>query len=214
MHPHEIHLRVGSIQLNGAYCPLPDMHGMIVFAHGSGSSHRSPRNQMVASWLQREGFGTLLFDLLTPEEDTFYENRFNIDLLTQRLIGATRWLHHQTEAHEVPVGYFGASTGAAAAICAAAQTPGIAAVVSRGGRPDLARQALRQLDSPTLLIVGSLDEEVLQLNQMAFDSMHCEKQMAIVEGATHLFEETGKMQEVCRLAAGWLHAHLDHVNAT
>lgn len=202
------------MQLNGSFCPLPEMHGMILFAHGSGSSHRSPRNQMVASWLQREGFGTLLFDLLTPEEDAFYENRFNIDLLTQRLIGATKWIHHQRETQDVPVGYFGASTGAAAAICAAAQTQGIAAVVSRGGRPDLAQHALQQLEAPTLLIVGSLDEEVLHLNQMAFNSMHCEKQLAIVEGATHLFEEPGKMQDVCRLAAGWLHTHLHQVTAT
>lgn len=211
MHPHEVQIRAGSILLNGSYCPVPDMHGMIIFAHGSGSSHRSPRNQMVASWLQREGFGTLLFDLLTLEEDAFYDNRFNIDLLTQRLIGATRWVHHQPGMHDVPIGYFGASTGGAAAICAAAQTPGIAAVVSRGGRPDLAGQALQQLETPTLLIVGSLDAEVWQLNQNALDSMHCEKQLAIVEGATHLFEEPGKMQEVCRLAAGWLQAHLNHV---
>ncbi len=207
MHPQEVHIRTGSVMLNGSLCVFPEMHGVVVFAHGSGSSRHSPRNKMVASYMQHEGFGTLLFDLLTPEDDASALNRFNIDLLTQRLIGATRWLHHQPGLGGVPVAYFGASTGAAAALCAAALMPQTAAVVSRGGRPDLAMQSLPDVQAPTLLIVGSEDREVLQLNEAALDALTCTKELAIVEGATHLFEEPGAMQQVCRLAAHWFQTH-------
>lgn len=194
--------------LNGSLCRFAEMKAIVIFAHGSGSSRHSPRNQMVASWMQREGFGTLLFDLLTREEDAYYENRFNIDLLTQRLICVTKWVHHQQGMGDIPVAYFGASTGAAAALNAAAQVPSIISVISRGGRPDLAMAQLEYVQAPTLLIVGGNDEEVIRLNQLALDKLTCEKQLEIVEGATHLFEEPGAMQQVCRLATQWLQNHL------
>jgi len=183
--------------------------GIVVFAHGSGSSRHSPRNTFVARQLQAAGLGTLLFDLLTRQEDATYETRFDIALLTRRLAAATRWLQQQARTQTLTIGYFGASTGAAAALYAAA-TFGtqIGAVVSRGGRPDLAMSALAQVESPTLLIVGGDDDEVLTLNQQAYAGLHGKKQLVIVPGATHLFEEPGTLEEVARVAAQWFTQHL------
>lgn len=185
--------------------------GIIIFSHGSGSSRFSPRNQMVARYLQKLNFGTLLFDLLTQYEDKNYQNRFNIELLTKRLIEVTLWLEKNPDAEGNHLGYFGASTGAASAIKGAAKLPEISAVVSRGGRPDLAIHDLQFVNAPTLLIVGGLDTDVIALNRLAFDEMQCEKQIEIVKGATHLFEEKGTMEEVCRLAGTWFEKYLDVV---
>ena len=189
---------------------LPEhARGVVLFAHGSGSSRLSPRNNFVAQNLQDAGFGTLLTDLLTKEEDATYENRFNMDLLTWRLERATQWVTEQPRCASLAVGYFGASTGAAAALNAAATLgSSIGAVVSRGGRPDLAMEALPSVQSPTLLIVGSLDDVVIELNRQAYAKLKIEKHLAIVKGATHLFEEPGTLQEVARLAAAWFKRHL------
>jgi dienelactone hydrolase len=182
----------------------PKALGVVIFVHGSGSSRHSPRNKFVAERLRAEGCGTLLMDLLTREEDTLYENRFDIELLTWRLERATQWLMERPEAKTLGIGYFGASTGAAAALNAAATLgPSIAAVVSRGGRPDLAMDALGRVQSPTLLIVGGLDAVVIDLNRVAYEKLNTEKHLAIVPGATHLFEEPGTLQEVARLAGHW-----------
>lgn len=182
--------------------------GLVIFAHGSGSSRLSPRNNFVADVLNRLNITTLLADLLTPEEDEIYENRFNIDLLTNRLIQVTEKAIEQIAFDNLPIGFFGASTGAASALDAAAflgQT--VKAIVSRGGRPDLA-QNLQQVKVPTLLIVGSLDTEVIDLNQKAYDQLSGQKQLQIVEGASHLFEEPGTLDEAASLAASWFEAHL------
>lgn len=189
--------------------------GLVLFAHGSGSSRHSPRNNYVAGVLREHGLGTLLMDLLTPQEDAVYETRFDIALLTRRLLLATRWL--DADAHDagvdvpqVPMGYFGASTGAAAALQAASQLGrGVAAVVSRGGRPDLAgSHALQLVTAPTLLLVGGRDEVVIELNREAYAQLNCDKELFIVPGATHLFEEPGTLEEVARQAAAWLVRHL------
>jgi putative phosphoribosyl transferase len=179
--------------------------GIVIFAHGSGSSRLSPRNRLVARWLNERGCGTLLFDLLTDEEARDRRNVFDIDLLAARMRSATDWLRRQQGA-SLPIGYFGASTGAAAALVAAAGArDAIAAVVSRGGRPDLAGNALPRVTAPTLLIVGSLDHEVIELNQQAQRQMAAatETRLEIVPGATHLFEEPGTLEEVGRLAGNW-----------
>ncbi|HSC38144.1 MAG TPA: dienelactone hydrolase family protein [Chitinophagaceae bacterium] len=181
--------------------------GIIIFAHGSGSSHLSPRNIMVADYLHRKNFGTLLFDLLTVAEDSNYRNRFDIDLLTRRLTNATVWLEQQPAAEGYRFGYFGASTGAAPALKAAAYLPRVDAVVSRGGRPDLAMDMLKKVLVPTLLIVGSLDYDVLQLNREAYIHLNCEKKLEIIDGATHLFEEKGAMEQVCELAGSWFNKY-------
>jgi putative phosphoribosyl transferase len=176
----------------------------VLFAHGSGSGRHSPRNNFVAQTLQSAGIGTLLMDLLTQQEDAIYQTRFDIDLLTWRLERATQWLVGQTQSSGLDIGYFGASTGAAAALnAAAAFGTSISAVVSRGGRPDLAMSAWPQVQAPTLLIVGGLDEVVLDLNREAHAQLNTEKYLAVVAGATHLFEEAGALQEVARLAAEW-----------
>lgn len=184
--------------------------GLVLFAHGSGSSRHSPRNNYVAGVLRQAGVGTLLMDLLTPQEDRDYARRFDIALLTQRLLDAARWVVSQDATRELPLGFFGASTGAAAALEAAAMLGEDArAVVSRGGRPDLAsRQALASVTAPTLLLVGGFDDVVIDLNQLAHDQLRCEKEMVIVPGATHLFEEPGTLEEVARLAADWFARHL------
>jgi len=184
--------------------------GLVLFAHGSGSSRHSPRNNYVAGVLRQAGVGTLLMDLLTPEEDRDYERRFDIALLTQRLLDAARWVVSQAATRELPLGFFGASTGAAAALEAAAVLGADArAVVSRGGRPDLAsEQALSTVSAPTLLLVGGYDGEVIDLNQLAYDQLRCEKKLVIVPGATHLFEEPGTLEEVARQAAAWFSRHL------
>lgn len=177
---------------------------VIVFAHGSGSSRFSRRNRQVAQSLNQAGFATLLMDLLTPDEDQIRENRFDIPLLAERLRDATRWLAAHPEAGTLPVGYFGASTGAAAALVAAAGHSDIFAVVSRGGRPDLAGSAaLRRVQSPTLLIVGGDDEAVIPLNESALRELGGLAELVIVPGATHLFEEPGTLEEVTRLATEW-----------
>lgn len=178
--------------------------GMVVFVHGSGSSRHSPRNRYVAGQLTDAGFGTLLFDLLTAAEELDRVNVFDIETLASRLTAVTAWLRGQPGAAALPVGYFGASTGAAAALWAAAEpTAAIDAVVSRGGRPDLAESRLGAVSSPTLLIVGSRDEVVLGLNREAQQWLRCESRLAIVPGATHLFEEPGALQTVTRLAGEW-----------
>jgi putative phosphoribosyl transferase len=187
--------------------------GVVLFAHGSGSSRHSPRNQHVARILREAGIGTLLFDLLTHDEEQEDEDtgvfRFDIKLLAKRLLGATLWLEDQPEADGLKIGYFGSSTGGGAALMAAAALgERIAAVVSRGGRPDLAGEALPNVKSPTLLVVGGLDDVVIQLNEQALEKLRCEKQLRIVPGATHLFAEHGKLEEVAHISAEWFHDHL------
>ncbi len=187
-------------------------NSLVIFSHGSGSSRFSRRNNYVAEILNKEKIATLLTDLLTEKEDEIYANRFNIDLITERLIAVTKHVIKMPELQNLPVGYFGASTGAASAIKAAAWMGGaIQAVVSRGGRPDLASGDLRKIKAPTLLIVGSLDTIVIELNQEAYKLLKCEKKMEIVEGATHLFEEPGKLDIVAKLATNWFVGHM-HVN--
>ncbi|MEK7839917.1 MAG: alpha/beta family hydrolase [Pseudomonadota bacterium] len=187
----------------------PGAGGLVIFAHGSGSSRLSSRNRFVAEALRRAGLGTLLFDLLTETEDRDYERRFDIDLLTHRLLAATAWARHQPELKELMYGYFGASTGAAAALKAAAELGDtIDAVVSRGGRPDLAIESLARVTAPTLLIVGSRDEDVIELNRKAYARLTGVAELEIVPGATHLFEEPGTLEEVARLASGWFRRYL------
>lgn len=187
--------------------------GLVLFAHGSGSSRFSPRNQFVAQYLYDDGLATLLFDLLTPDEEAIddwsYEFRFNIDLLTERLMGATEWLLKQPATRRLKIGYFGSSTGAAAALKAAAERPDlIHAIVSRGGRPDLAAPVLARVRAPTLLIVGGADVPVMGMNEEALALLTVEKRLEIVPGATHLFSEPGALEEVARLASGWFRQHL------
>jgi dienelactone hydrolase len=188
--------------------------GIILFAHGSGSSRHSPRNRFVADALHQRGLGTLLIDLLTAEEEQVdvetAEHRFNIDLLVERLLTASDWLSSHAVARQLPIGYFGASTGAAAALRAAAERPETAAVVSRGGRPDLAGDALPRVKAATLLIVGDLDYPVLALNREALDRLENSRhrELALVADATHLFEEPGALEEVARLAGDWFTKHL------
>lgn len=188
--------------------------GLVVFVHGSGSGRLSPRNQFVAEALGREGFATLLFDLLTPEEEArdriTAQWRFDIALLSERLVGVTEWLNARPEFRALPLGYFGASTGAAAALVAAARVPArVRAVVSRGGRPDLAGPLLGRVDAPTLLIVGGEDQAVIELNRRALAQMRRgSHDLVIVPRATHLFEEPGTLEEVATLAAGWFRRHL------
>jgi dienelactone hydrolase len=181
---------------------------MVIFVHGSGSGRLSPRNAAVAQQLRAAGLGTLLFDLLTEAEAADRRNVFDIDLLSERLLAATVWLSRQPETAGLPLGYFGASTGAAAALKAAAASPiDIAAVVSRGGRPDLAGHALRRVRAPTLLLVGSRDPVVLDLNQMALAQLTCFARLVVIPGASHLFEEPGTLEEAGRLAAAWFVRH-------
>jgi len=195
---------------------LPEYTSSIVlFAHGSGSSRFSPRNNYVASVLQQAGIGTLLFDLLTREEDRT-QTRFDIDLLTQRLLTATAWIRQESSTQSFSIGYFGASTGAAAALQASAEMNGeISAVVSRGGRPDLAGPAaLAKVSAPTLLIVGGYDDVVIMLNRDAYAQLNCEKELTIIPGATHLFEEPGTLEQAEQVAAQWFTDHLTKSTAT
>ena len=204
-----ISIPVNGIELAGDLVVPRHAQGAVLFAHGSGSSRLSPRNSLVAASLQESGFATLLMDLLTKQEDCETQNRFDIDLLTWRLERATQWILEQPHCAGLDIGYFGASTGAAAALNAAATFgPSIGAVVSRGGRPDMALSALAHVDAPTLLIVGSLDDVVLDLNRQAYEKLKGEKHLAIVAGATHLFEEPGTLREVARLAADWFCRYL------
>jgi dienelactone hydrolase len=205
-----VHIPDGPARIEGML-EVPDgAEGIVLFAHGSGSSRLSPRNNYVAGVLREANIGTLLMDLLTVEEDSEYKTRFDIPLLTRRLTVATDWLKQHTDFKTLPLGYFGASTGAAAALQAAAKMgKAVAAVVSRGGRPDLAGGAsLRQVVSPTLLLVGGYDDVVIELNQAAYEVMGCEKELSIIPGATHLFEEAGTLEEVARQASAWFKRHL------
>lgn len=209
---YPVTIAVQHLQLNGLLFIPRGAIGMVIFVHGSGSGRLSPRNQYVAKMLQHAKFATLLFDLLTTEEDEIDNQtsiyRFDIPLLTQRLLFVTRWLLSNPVLRKLPTGYFGASTGAAAALLAAAELSEIKAVVSRGGRPDLAQQHLAVVNAATLLIVGSLDTEVIHLNKIAYDELHCEKKLAIVPDASHLFEEPGKLEMVGYLAKNWFAKYL------
>lgn len=210
--PREIGIGLGRVLLSGLLRTFPEQAGVVLFAHGSGSGRHSPRNNYVADVLRSAGVGSLLFDLLTEEEE-FVDSqtaalRFDIPLLTRRLVDVTHWTLRQDWLGGRPIGYFGASTGAAAALAAAAVVPQVAAVVSRGGRPDLAGDALPQVRAPTLLIVGGEDHQVLALNSAARARMTCESRLAVVPGATHLFEEPGTLEQVAGLAADWFASHL------
>lgn len=206
-----VSIPAGKVRLEGDLRLPPDTAGVVAFSHGSGSGRHSPRNQFVAAELRKARLGTLLLDLLTVEEDRNLEARFDIDLLTERLASAIRFLEHEATTRGLPVGIFGASTGAASALRVAAAMPqAVHAVVSRGGRPDLTgRAVLAQVKAPTLLIVGGHDFGVIELNESARDAMvHCKRELALVPGATHLFEEPGTLEEVARLASGWFATHL------
>ena len=209
----QVRIQINEIMLAGELTLIPESKGIVLFAHGSGSSRHSPRNQLVAGVLQASGSSTLLFDLLTHAEEEADEHdghlRFDINLLAQRLIFATRWLDQQPSTRRLGIGYFGASTGGAAALVAAAHLGGeIDAVVCRGARPDLAGRALPRVTAPTLLIVGGRDNIVRELNCHALDQLRCKKQLIVVPGATHLFEEQGALEEVAALSAGWFRQYL------
>ena len=201
-------VRIPPAMLAGSLEAPANARGVVVFAHGSGSSRTSPRNQQVAAALRARGFATLLFDLLTEREARSRVNVFDVGLLADRLVSTTEWLRCATSMRGKPHAFFGASTGAAAALVAASRRDHVWAVVARGGRPDLAGPALARVRAPTLLVVGSLDSEVLDLNRSALEQLGCEeKRLAVVEGATHLFAEPGTLERVCDLAGDWLERH-------
>src|SRR5436189_6340733 len=205
---NKVRIPAGRATLDGNLSIPENASALVLFVHGSGSSRHSPRNQFVARALNNSGLATLLFDLLTPEEEAIdartAELRFNIKLLAQRLVHATNWAKQQEQTRNLRIGYFGSSTGGAAALVAAAEIPqDVGAVVSRGGRPDLAGDALPNVQAPTLLIVGGNDDIVIELNEMARDRMRCEVKLEIVPGATHLFEESGALEKVAKRAADW-----------
>jgi putative phosphoribosyl transferase len=204
-----IYIPVGSVTLEGRLDVPENADRIVIFSHGSGSSRYSPRNQYVAGLLNERCMATLLVDLLTSRESITHTARFDIALLTQRLAAVTNWIKEQPVFRNYHIAYFGASTGAASALGAASLMPGsIKAIVSRGGRPDLAYRSLPLVQAPVLLIVGSLDDEVLDLNREACNKLRCPNELVIVEGASHLFEETGKLQEVAELAADWFERNL------
>lgn len=208
-----VHVSAGPVTLEGALGIPTGAQGIVLFAHGSGSSRHSPRNRYVAQALREAGLATLLFDLLTTDEEAVdmvtAQLRFDISLLAERLVGATDWVRANAATRQLKVGYFGASTGAAAALVAAAERPSlVAAVVSRGGRPDLAGAALPRVEAPSLLIVGGLDDVVIELNERALAQLRAEKRLEIVPGATHLFEEPGTLEQVARLARQWFTRYL------
>jgi len=211
-----VRIAVQSGQIDGTLALPEPARGVVLFAHGSGSSRYSPRNRSVARSLNDQGLATLLIDLLTPIEEradlVATGQRFNVELLAQRLQEAADWLADESPTHDLSVGYFGASTGAAAALLAAANRPDVPAIVSRGGRPDLAGDALAKVSAATLLIVGGLDLQVIELNRAAYDQLHdaSERRLEIIDGATHMFEEPGTLAEVARLAGLWF---LDHLPA-
>jgi dienelactone hydrolase len=207
----EIHAR--RAVLSGNLSISKDASALVLFAHGSGSSRHSPRNQFVARTLNEAGLATLLFDLLTHEEEAIdtqtRELRFNINLLAERLVHATKWAKQQPQTRDLRIGYFGSSTGGAAALVAAVDVPqDVGAAVSRGGRPDLAGEALPKVQAPTLLIVGGNDDIVIELNEQARDRMRCEVKLEIIPGATHLFEEPGKLKKAAQLASDWFVNHI------
>ncbi|HEX6732101.1 MAG TPA: hypothetical protein VF074_18935 [Pyrinomonadaceae bacterium] len=210
--PQEVQIKAGSLLLNGELNVPANATGIVLFAHGSGSSRHSPRNQYVATVIRNAGVGTLLFDLLTRDEEVIdnytREFRFDIKLLARRLVAANSWLARE-KTGGLRAGYFGASTGGGAALVAAAELEEkVGAVVSRGGRPDLAGPALSHVTAPTLLIVGGLDGPVIRMNEDAYSQLRCVKELKIIPGATHLFEEPGKLEEVASLAAKWFLKHL------
>lgn len=214
----EIVIPVKGAELAGMLEVAADTAGLVIFAHGSGSSRHSPRNQFVAHVLHDAGVGTLLFDLLTPQEEQAearsHRLRFDIPLLANRLIEATRWALDRASSRDLNVGYFGSSTGAGAALVAAARLPGdIQAVVSRGGRPDMAGDALSEVQAPTLLLVGANDLEVLALNEEAYGNLNCEKALRRIPGASHLFEEPGALELVARMASEWFVNHLQPISS-
>jgi putative phosphoribosyl transferase len=209
----EVQVPAGAVTLEGNLTLPQDCQAVVLFAHGSGSSRHSPRNRYVARLLNEAKLATLLIDLLTLHEEAIdaqtAQLRFDIDLLAKRLVDATDWLTQFPDTKQLRIGYFGASTGAAAALVAAAERPDqVRAIVSRGGRPDLAGAALPRVRAPTLLIVGGNDVQVIQLNQMALAQLRSEKQLVIIPGATHLFEEPGALDKVARLAREWFQRHL------
>lgn len=209
-----IRIPADSVTLEGLLNAPEKAPGVVIFAHGSGSSRLSPRNNFVAQVLRDAGLGTLLFDLLTEKEDFSSEARFNITLLTQRLKTSTQWFRRQTKHEKFKLGYFGSSTGAAAALQASVLGPPVYAIVSRGGRPDLAGDSLMKVQAPTLLIVGGEDKAVIKLNQEAFQKIKAEKDLKIIPGATHLFEEPGALDEVARLAAAWFKKYLRGIRSS
>jgi putative phosphoribosyl transferase len=213
--PRAIQIPIEETPLDGDLVIPDSARGIVLFAHGSGSSRHSPRNRHVAEVLQTAGLATLLMDLLSPDEEAIDAQtgrlRFDINLLARRLVGITRWVVEQPETAQLPIGYFGASTGAAAALVAAADL--VAAIVSRGGRPDLAGNALRRVVAPTLLIVGSRDQTVLELNRIALEVLPGTKRLEIVLGATHLFEEKGALELVAELAKDWFVLYLSRPSA-
>ncbi len=205
----ELVVSLNDHDLMGILREAKNPRGMIIFCHGSGSSRLSSRNNFVADLLFKSGFSSLLFDLLTESEDLIYENRFNIELLTERLVKVTEHIIESKDLTNVPIGYFGASTGAASALCAAENLgQKIGAIVSRGGRPDMATSALNKIRIPTLLIVGGDDHGVIELNQKAFEQLDCTKKLEIVEGASHLFKEPGKLEKVAQLTIEWFSTYL------
>lgn len=202
--PELVTIDLEDVTLEGTLGVPPEASGVVVFAHGSGSSRKSPRNNFVADEIRERGVGTLLFDLLTEEEDRVRENRFDIPLLTDRLVETTEWLWDREETTDANVGYFGSSTGAAAALRAAARLgDDVDAVVSRGGRVDLAEEVLEDVEAASCFIVGGADTGVLEANREAHDRLTCEKQLHVVEGAGHLFEGEGELEEVTDVAADW-----------
>jgi dienelactone hydrolase len=210
---NEVQIQAGRAVLPGDLTIPENAAGLVLFAHGSGSSRHSPRNQFVARTLNDAQLATLLFDLLTPEEEAVdlrtREHRFNIGLLAERLVHATKWAKRQEQTRDLQVAYFGSSTGGGAALVAAAEIPDdVGAIVSRGGRPDLAGDALPKVQAPTLLIVGGNDDIVIELNEMARDQMRCEVNLEIIPGATHLFEEPGTLEKVAKLASDWFVSHI------
>lgn len=208
-HEHNVKITKGKLALEGILGLPTDSRGVVIFAHGSGSRRLSPRNSFVARHLQRDKLATLLLDLLTEEEADDRHKVFDIDLLADRLLLAKAWLETEPQTQTLGIGYFGASTGAGAALQAAAREPSnIKAVVSRGGRPDLAEPYLPSVTVPTLLIVGGHDEPVIEMNQAAYDLLTCEKKLIIVPGATHLFEELGALEQVAEYAGKWFMRYL------
>ena len=209
MYKQEVTISLDDITLKANLVIPDDARGIVIFSHGSGSSRFSSRNNYVADVLNNQNIATLLVDLLSPAEDNESENRFNIPLLTGRLVKVTEWIRRNDQLKNLPPGYFGASTGAASALLAAAKLNNdIKTVVSRGGRPDLATDALPQVQCPVLLIVGSLDTQVIHLNKKAYSELKCEKKIEIVEGASHLFEEPGTLDKVAHIATAWFEQHL------
>ncbi|MGA6828738.1 dienelactone hydrolase family protein [Nitrospira sp. NS4] len=214
-HEHAVRITRGRVSLEGILGLPAGPRGVVVFAHGSGSGRFSPRNNFVARHLQQHGLATLLLDLLTPDEADDRGKVFDIDLLADRLLLAKAWLEEEPRTKELGIGYFGASTGAGAALQAAARDPSkIQAVVSRGGRPDLAEPYLASVTAPTLLIVGGWDEPVIEMNQSAYELLTCEKKLIIIPGATHLFEEPGTLEQVADHACTWFQRYLHRGGTT